>query len=259
MEKKRGSEDTFSRVDYRSAVAWPKRIERERPFLLSVLQQIPDMSVLDLGCGTGEHCRFLATEGFEVVGLDRSEAMLSKAMEVASPANLVFVSGDVRSIRESIDRRFGGALCLGNTLANVTSSEDLESTFVSCNQILEKEGLFVFQILNYVRIRENGIRHLPLNFRQDAGREIIFLRLMDLQTDGTVRFCPTTMVYDPESDPPLQVRESKIINLHAWTLEKVKPLLEKAGFIVVGIYGDMTFGTYRPESSPDLVIVAKKV
>ena len=36
-------------------------------------------------------------------------------------------------------------------------------------------------------------------------------------------------------------------------------MLEKAGFIVAEIYGDMTFGAYHPKSSHDLVIVARKV
>ena len=63
-------DDPYSRVDYRRLVAWPERIEREWPFLSRVLGH--SGRVIDLGSGTGEHSRFLASKGFAVVGIDSS-------------------------------------------------------------------------------------------------------------------------------------------------------------------------------------------
>jgi len=40
-------------------------------------------SVLDLGCGTGSHAIRLAARGYEVVGVERSEAMLEVARRKA--------------------------------------------------------------------------------------------------------------------------------------------------------------------------------
>lgn len=40
-----------------------------------------DSSVLELGCGTGTVTRMLAKEGYDCVGLDMSEDMLSIASE----------------------------------------------------------------------------------------------------------------------------------------------------------------------------------
>ena len=61
------ADDPYSRVDYRRLVAWPQRIEREWPFLERALGR--SGRVLDLGSGTGEHSRFLASKGFDVVGI----------------------------------------------------------------------------------------------------------------------------------------------------------------------------------------------
>jgi 2-polyprenyl-3-methyl-5-hydroxy-6-metoxy-1,4-benzoquinol methylase len=85
-------DDPYSRVDYRRFVAWPQRIEREWPFLQKVLGSAPSRRVLDLGCGTGEHARFLATKGFSVVGIDASESMLAKAREGSTPAGVELVA-----------------------------------------------------------------------------------------------------------------------------------------------------------------------
>ena len=42
--------------------------------------------ILDLGCGTGRHAVEFAKRGFDVTGVDFSEAMLSRARERANAA-----------------------------------------------------------------------------------------------------------------------------------------------------------------------------
>src|SRR5690606_4013399 len=74
-------EDPYARAEYRRVIAWGPRIERERPFLLSLLERAPDRSVVDLGCGTGEHVAFFAEVGARAIGIDRSEDMISQARD----------------------------------------------------------------------------------------------------------------------------------------------------------------------------------
>ena len=52
-----------------SLIAWPARIRRESPFLEAALADLPDRSVADLGCGTGEHARHFAALGFRGLGV----------------------------------------------------------------------------------------------------------------------------------------------------------------------------------------------
>ena len=74
-------DDQYSRVNYRRLIAWDTRIKREAPFLLALLDRAPERSVIDLGCGTGEHVAFFADTGVRAVGLDCSEAMISAARD----------------------------------------------------------------------------------------------------------------------------------------------------------------------------------
>ena len=95
------ADDAYSRVDYRRMIAWPARIEREWPFLQSVLGTAPNRRLLDLGCGTGEHSRFLAAKGFDVVGIDSSPAMITKARDGGAQTGVRFIEGDIAALGES--------------------------------------------------------------------------------------------------------------------------------------------------------------
>jgi SAM-dependent methyltransferase len=252
-------DDPYSRVDYRRMVAWPERIRREAPFLKKILERFPTQSVIDLGCGTGEHSRFLAEEGFNVVGLDRSEAMLDKATDQALPENLSFVLGEIQEVNQKVQGHFGAAISLGNTLVHLKTESALETGFNTLGHIIENTGVLLFQILNYERIFEKKIRHLPLNFRPGEGdEEIVFLRLMELEQEGKVQFCPTTLSYHPEGDPPVELVRSRRVELRGWRLDDLVPRLSNAGFQVLETYGDMTGRPFEPLESHDLVVLAQK-
>ena len=59
-------------------------------------------TLVDLGCGTGEHSLAAAKRGWAVVGLDASAAAIDKARRAADGAGLAvrFVVGDVRRLSE---------------------------------------------------------------------------------------------------------------------------------------------------------------
>src|SRR4051794_19554398 len=59
-------------------------------------------TLLDLGCGTGQHALLLAGRGYSVVGIDRSEEMLASArarlakVATALDHRVEFAAGDIR-------------------------------------------------------------------------------------------------------------------------------------------------------------------
>ena len=128
--------DPYSRVDYRRMVRWPERIEREWPFLRRALG--PRGRLLDLGCGTGEHSRFLAAQGFEVVGIDASPTMIAKATDTPVPANLRFIEGDISEVATLVDGPFDGAICLGNTLPHLQDRRALANLAAGLRSLLRE-------------------------------------------------------------------------------------------------------------------------
>lgn len=249
--------DPYSRVDYRRMVAWPERIRREWPFLERLLLAAPSKRVVDLGCGTGEHARFFASQGFEVVAIDASPSMLEKARESAVPAGVTFIEGDIANVATLCEGSFGAAICLGNTLPHLHTADVLARLTRGLASRLLPGGLFIVQILNYDKILTTGQQVLPVNVRRGEGEHVVFLRLMDPRPDGMVIFTPSTLRYRPDSDPPLEVVVSRNVLLRGWTRADLEPLLDKAGFVDRRLYGTVGDEPYLPAESSDLVIVAR--
>ena len=72
--------------------------------------------VLDIGCGTGDHCGRFAADGPEAVGVDLDPAMIAVARERFPAARFhVMDMADVGSL----DGPFGCVFCIGNVLSHL--------------------------------------------------------------------------------------------------------------------------------------------
>jgi len=251
------SPDRYSRLQYRRFVAWPARIRREEPFLLGVLAAGPERSLLDLGCGTGEHALHFAAAGFRVVGVDLEPSQIEVANREARDLSARFVTGDLAHLPD-LGERFGTALCIGNTLVHLLEEEDLAAACRGVHAALLPGGSWVVQILNYAAILGGGKRHLPLNFQTEGAAELVFLRLLRGLPDRRIQFVPTTLRLDPAADPPVVVLASRCVTLRAWVRADLDPALRDAGFSAVRWYGDMTGGDFDADTSSDLVFVATR-
>ncbi|GAB4253129.1 MAG: hypothetical protein Kow00109_28790 [Acidobacteriota bacterium] len=259
-DSQRNSNDreVFSRLEYRRFVAWPQRIQREAPLLLEVLESGPTRRVLDLGCATGEHSRFLAESGFQVTGVDRSEALIEEARRDSSEA-VDFRVGDLRDLPGVLaGERFGGAVCLGNTLASLVSDEDLETFASGLARVLLPGAPLILQVLNYERLRRQGARYLPLNFSPEGNGWKLFLRLLEFPNPREVLFVPASLLLDYEAETPLSVVHAQVVRLRTWRLEELAAVFSRSGLAVEAVYGSFARESFSAEESPDLIVIARK-
>lgn len=249
--------DPFSRSNYRSLIAWEARMEREGPFLERALAGAPDRSLVDLGCGTGEHARWFAERGFRVVGLDASPSMIAAAAEAPLPPGLEFLQGDMKEADRILSRRFGAAISLGNTIPFLLDEGDLQRGLEAAARILLPGGRFLFQLLNYEMLIAGNVRHLPLNFRPGADGETVFLRFMEYREGGRVLFMPTTLLIHADAEEPVELVRSRRVELRGWTRSGIVPALEGAGLHLLGLFGSMQGHPFEPLRSSDLVVLAE--
>lgn len=105
-------------------------------------------SILELGCGTGNHAMLLAKEGYSIHGIDLSEEMLQQARDRLSnlppdlASHLTFSSGDIRQVR--LDQKFDVILSLFHVISYQTTNEDLQAAFATVKEHLKPGGIFVF-------------------------------------------------------------------------------------------------------------------
>lgn len=108
-------------------------------------------SILDLGCGTGNHAIQLARRGYRVTGVDLSPEMLVHAAGKAVAVQLLgeegsphFVQGDARSI--DLDQQFDAVIMMFAVLGYQLTNTDLLATLRTVRQHLRPGGIFVFDV-----------------------------------------------------------------------------------------------------------------
>lgn len=123
---------------------------REAKFIHQLLQtHAPStQSILELGCGTGNHARLLAKEGYDVHGVDLSSEMLQQACDRLSQlpqelaSRLAFSQGDIRNIQ--LNRQFDAIISLFHVISYQTTNEDLQAVFATAKAHLKLGGVFIF-------------------------------------------------------------------------------------------------------------------
>lgn len=120
---------------------------------LSFLEAILDQAgknpqcVVDLACGTGSMSLLLAQKGYQVIGVDISEEMLTQA---------AFKAGELQEnapwfIRQSMDKlrlpmQADAVFCLLDSLNYLTDPQQCRKTFLSVFKALTPGGIFLFDI-----------------------------------------------------------------------------------------------------------------
>ncbi len=101
---------------------------------------------LDLGCGTGTLAILMAKAGWEVVGLDSSEAMLTQAKQKSQAAGCAidFAQQDMRHFK--IPEPVNLVTAFYDTLNHLLFAEDLEATFRGVTSALLPGGFFIFDV-----------------------------------------------------------------------------------------------------------------
>lgn len=98
-------------------------------------------TVLDVGCGTGEHARLLARAGYRVDGVDIEPAFVRLA-EAKHPAGR-FVRADMAEL--DLGRRYDAVLCLFSSIGYVRTLENVVRTLDRFRTHLEPAGVVVVE------------------------------------------------------------------------------------------------------------------
>lgn len=130
----------YSVKDYSSEVSVILNIYKTR------LKTVP-RSILDVGCGTGNHSILFADQGCRVVGVDLDDKMIEIAKKKPRPAedNPAFYCMDVSDVPRT---RFDLAVSMFNVISYIRDIGTLKAFFKSISKKLSVHGLFIFDCWN---------------------------------------------------------------------------------------------------------------
>lgn len=97
-----------------------------------------DLSILDAGCGTGRTAIELDGRGYNVVGVDLDDVMLSQAR--AKAPDMQWVLGDLSTLE--LDQRFDAIVMAGNVMIYLTPNTEL-AALTKMSHFLKPTGLLL--------------------------------------------------------------------------------------------------------------------
>lgn len=99
-------------------------------------------TILDVGCGLGNEAGYLTDQGYKVIGIDKSLAMISWAKE--HHINTVFCAADQTSFQ--FDCFFAAIYSVGSSFLYNISNEEAICTLQNFRKHLKKDGMLYLDI-----------------------------------------------------------------------------------------------------------------
>lgn len=200
-------------------------------------------SVLDVGCGTGEHCLALAEAGCRVIGIDLSQTMIDRAKAKAKAGGLPaeFFCQDMRAIH--LTSRFDAVFNLFGTFGYFETDEENQQVLTQMRKAMKNGGWYVLDCVSPAFVRRGFVPYIE---REASGVTMIEKRRIEGE-----RLEKEIQIHD--GDDVRHYRES----IRLYSLEWLEKALKKSGLWIREVYGDYDESDYNPLSSPRILITGK--
>jgi ubiquinone/menaquinone biosynthesis C-methylase UbiE len=206
-------------------------------YLAGLLQEggvLPEQTVLDCACGTGEITLRLHKAGYRMTGADLSDRMLDQAQQKArkAGAKIAFIRQPMQSL--SVHKPVSAITCACDGVNYLRTLDDVQAFFTAANRALKDDGMLLFDISSAYKLEkilagqtfgedEPECTYLWQNCFDEKTR-LLEMRLSFFTPDGKGAY--------------KRFDERHVQRAH--TKEEITALLEQSGFTVEGVYEAFT-------------------
>ena len=209
--------------------------------------------VLELGCGTGTMTEILASAGYDMIGIDQSEEMLEEALEKKQESGheILYLCQDMREFE--LYGTVRAIICICDSMNYILEEEEVLGILTSAaHNYLDYGGLFIFDLNTEYKYREILGEQTIAENREEGS----FIWENAFYEEDQVNEYDLTIFVKEEEGLYRKYQETHFEK--AWTLEKVKELLEEAGMEFLGVYDGFTKEAPKEDSERILVAAREK-
>ncbi|MGM0507291.1 MAG: class I SAM-dependent methyltransferase [Bacteroidota bacterium] len=248
-EKKDWFEDWFDSPLYELIYADRNQGEAER--LADLIRElIPPATwshVLDLGCGRGRHSLSLARRGYDVTGLDLSEASIQIARKRAADQGVKGIRFIVGDMREPFPETVDAVVNLFTSFGYFETDRENEQVLRNIHGMLRPGGRVLIDFLNAIRVRTT---YVPEEKGEYEGIRFTIRRYeKDQAVHKEIHF---------RGSEPGQTRSYKE-RVKLYGLPWFRDGLASAGLRLIETFGDYEGTPFEPDQSPRLIMLAERL
>jgi SAM-dependent methyltransferase len=219
--------------------------------------------ILDVGCGTGRVMLALAREGFTVVGVDYSEAMLARGERALAAAPdlkslVTFVKGDV--LTAALTGPFKMIIVPYNGFMHFNTQAQQIAALRRFHALLDDDGLLVLDLPNAGEAfgtQDDSAVALERMFTEPESGHLVMQQSVST-LDRISQQLHVTWIYDEITADGTVRRTLAPLELRYVFSGEMDLVLALTGFGRVGTYGDYEQGAFV-EGSPRMIVLAEKV
>lgn len=194
--------------------------------------------VLDLACGTGRMTTELARRGYDMIGVDASEDMLSVAVDsTCGLPGILYLRQDMR--RFELYGTVGAVCSCLDSVNYLTDEKDLRDCFATVHNYLDPDGLFLFDVNTPYKFEHIYGDNAYILESEQAGRGI-YCGWQNFY-DAHSGLCEFDLTVFRENAAGTWTRAEETQTERCYTREALTDALNETGFDVLGVFGDWQF------------------
>lgn len=202
----------------------------------------------DLACGTGNMTVKFAQMGYDVIGVDISEDMLSKARD-KSDGSILYLCQSMQEL--DMYGTIDAFVCTLDSLNHITDRAGLVKALERVSLFLEPDGVFVFD-MNTQYKHEHILGNNTFVYEND---EVYCVWQNEYEGGGKVNIA---LDFFEEQEDGSYERYSEYFSETAYSFEETEEMLRCAGLKIIAAYADMTLDA-PDEHSDRIVFVTAKI
>lgn len=207
--------------------------------------------LLDLACGTGTVSLLMSEKGYDVIGVDASEEMLSQAQEkkMETESDVIFLCQKMEEL--DLFGTINGAVCTLDSINHVTDADTVREIFRRVSLFMEDKGIFIFDV------------NTPYKHREILGNNTFVYDMDDVycvwqnNTDENLLTTINLDIFEKDEEDDVYYKYTEQFCEKGYELSDIEKWVKEYKFEVIGIYEEMTKNSVKSDTQRAVFVLKK--